>query len=189
MFSRMAGKARLMGKDVAQRDLFLAEFRPDARDGLVKLHQFALDQHICANRAQRLAHRKEIDERVAFPFARFGHVGITAPQIDDIPAADCDGNCRTRFAARGEILRERFARRREFRIAETGDGRRAHGYARALTASERDVRRDNRRSRGPSCGRASPPRHISPAAGRGGIWNRRGPRKAPASPTGTYPAR
>jgi len=48
------------------------------------------------------------------------------------------------------------------------------------SASELDVRRDSRRSRGRSCGRASRPRHISPAADRGGISSRQGPRRAPA---------
>lgn len=47
-------------------------------------------------------------------------------------------------------------------------------------ASERDARRDNRRNRVRSCGRASRPRHISPAGGRGGISNPIGRHAAPA---------
>ena len=58
-----------------------------------------------------------------------------------------------------------------------------------LSASAPASRRDSRRSRAGSCGRASRPRRISPAAGTAGIWNRRGPRAAPASPTGRYRGR
>ena len=55
-----------------------------------------------------------------------------------------------------------------------------HGGRRVISASEPDARRDNHRSRGRSCGRASRPRHISPAAGRGGISNPTGRHAAPA---------
>src|SRR5262245_13842 len=41
-------------------------------------------------------------------------------------------------------------------------------------------RRDSRKSRALPSVRASPPQHISPAADRAGIWNRRALRKAPA---------
>ena len=57
------------------------------------------------------------------------------------------------------------------------------------TASAPAYRRGSRRSRAGSCGRASRPRHISPAAGMAGIWNRPAPRAAPASPTGRYRGR
>ena len=49
-----------------------------------------------------------------------------------------------------------------------------------ISASGRASRRDSRRSRDWSCGRASRPRHISPAAGRAGISNPRAPHRAPA---------
>ncbi len=51
---------------------------------------------------------------------------------------------------------------------------------RPFTASAPVSRRDSRRTRAGSCGRASRPRRISPAADRAGISNRRGPRAAPA---------
>ena len=62
------------------------------------------------------------------------------------------------------------------RGAAVRDGRRWEG----LSASGPAFRRDSRRSRAGSCGRASRPRHISPAADTAGIWNRPGPRAAPA---------
>ena len=55
---------------------------------------------------------------------------------------------------------------------------------RGSTASAPASRRGSRRSRAASCGRASRPRRISPAADRVGTWNRRGPRAAPASRSG-----
>ena len=75
-------------------------------------------------------------------------------------------------------------------VLRRGAGRRqslcrrsCRGFERRLTtASATGARRDSRRSRAGSCGRASRPRHISPAAGRGGISNRQAPRAAPASP-------
>ena len=45
-------------------------------------------------------------------------------------------------------------------------------------ASVPGYRRSSRRSRGRSCGRASRPRRISPAAGRAGTWNRPGRRSS-----------
>ena len=48
------------------------------------------------------------------------------------------------------------------------------------SASGRASRRSSRRSRAWSCGRASRPRRISPAAGRAGTWSRPGRRRAPA---------
>ena len=50
----------------------------------------------------------------------------------------------------------------------------------SLSESAPASRRDSRRSRAGSCGRASRPRHTSPAAGTGGTWNPPGPRAAPA---------
>ena len=41
-------------------------------------------------------------------------------------------------------------------------------------------RRDSRRNRAGSCGRASRPRHTLPAAGKADTWSRRAPRAAPA---------
>src|SRR3979409_2550859 len=41
-------------------------------------------------------------------------------------------------------------------------------------------RRDSRRSRAGSCGRASRPRHISPAGDTADIWSRGAPREGPA---------
>ena len=52
------------------------------------------------------------------------------------------------------------------------------------TASAPASRRGSRRSRAASCGRASRPRRISPAADTAGTWNRRGLRAAPASRSG-----
>ena len=49
-----------------------------------------------------------------------------------------------------------------------------------ISASAPGARRDSRRSRGRPCGRASPPRHISPAAGRGDISNPKVRHAAPA---------
>ncbi len=46
----------------------------------------------------------------------------------------------------------------------------------SFSGSEQVPRRGSRRSRGGSCGRASRPRRISPAAGRAGTWCRRGRR-------------
>jgi glutathione S-transferase len=57
------------------------------------------------------------------------------------------------------------------------------------SASAPACRRDSRRSRAGSCGRAIRLRRISPAAGRAGTWNRPGPRTAPASPRDRYPSR
>ncbi len=54
----------------------------------------------------------------------------------------------------------------------------------AVSASGPASRRDSRRSRAWSCGRASRPRRISPAAGTAGTWNPPGPRGAPASSRG-----
>ena len=48
----------------------------------------------------------------------------------------------------------------------------------SISGSGPDARRDSRRSRGGSCGRASRPRRTSPAAGRAGTWCRRAPRAA-----------
>jgi hypothetical protein len=55
----------------------------------------------------------------------------------------------------------------------------------ASSVSAPGARRDNRRSRGRSCGRASRLRHISPVAGTGDIWNPRDLRTAPASRSDT----
>ena len=57
-------------------------------------------------------------------------------------------------------------------------GRSAGVSKRRITASAPERRRHNHRSRGRSCGPASRPRHISPAAGRAGICCRPGPRTA-----------
>jgi hypothetical protein len=50
----------------------------------------------------------------------------------------------------------------------------------AISASGPACRRDSRRNRAASCGRASRPRHISPAAGTAGIWNPPAPHATPA---------
>ena len=64
-----------------------------------------------------------------------------------------------------------------------------HLDGRTLSASAPAFRRGSRRSRAASCGRASRPRRISPAAGTADTWNPTGPRTAPASPTGRYRGR
>jgi len=60
----------------------------------------------------------------------------------------------------------------------------AGALCRAATGSAPASCRDSRKSRETSYGRASPPRHISPAAGRAGIWSPPAPHRALASPTG-----
>ena len=85
---------------------------------------------------------------------------------------------------RGRARRRQPLRRRSWRGEP---GRRAEAIAperRRPTLSAPAARRGNRKTRAASSCRASPPRHISPAADRGGIWNWRGPRAAPASPRG-----
>ena len=62
--------------------------------------------------------------------------------------------------------------------------RQSRGSAAALSASAPASDRDSRRSRAASCGRASRPRRISPAADTDGISSPRGRRAAPASPRG-----
>ena len=52
--------------------------------------------------------------------------------------------------------------------------------AKRLSASAPAPRPNNRRSRARPCARTSPPRHISPAAARGGTWGRPSPRTARA---------
>src|SRR3569833_869417 len=113
-----------MRQDLPQRDRLLAalrKLRPDARDRRVEIDLVACDQAQHADRAERLADRKEIDERVASPRLGAQCVAPPAPEIGDDASVDGARARSTRFAAAGKILRERIALRVEPRIAEAVD--------------------------------------------------------------------
>ena len=134
-----------------------------------------------ARRAWRTAGRAA---SAAADAARAHRIGIRRPRrwrgrqcgVTAVRSPRLDRNGQGPAASRPR-LRD-VSRRQVFRIAR-----------RPISASARASRRGSRRSRAGSCARASRPRRISPAAGRGGTWSWRGPRRAPASPTGRCPGR
>ena len=114
-----------MGKDLADRDALLAgatEPGPVADDLGIQVEKTAFDELEDADRTEPLPHREEVDQRVPTPGATTGRVRPAAPQVDDDPPADRDGDRRTDVAPVGEVPHEGVADRGESRVADAVDG-------------------------------------------------------------------
>src|SRR5262245_20971919 len=114
-----------MGQEVAYGQAFLvrlSELRPVSGDRRVQIEQSGLDEAQRADRADRLTNRIEVNDRIALPRSRPRRVGVAAPEIDDGPAVDVDGQRRAHLEARDERLGERVA----------------HGLERSVTVAVHD---------------------------------------------------
>ena len=136
-------------------------------------------------RARRARRLRAVDPRRDGQ-ARVGRAGefrSRVARISPLHAAARMGGARdSRRAAVGRSPADRQMAAGRGGADHAASGGRICSEARAaLTASAPASRRGSRRSRAASCGRASRPRRISPAADTAGTWNRRGLRAAPAS--------
>lgn len=115
-----------MGQEIAYRDLRLArlgEVGPVSSDRRVELEQGGLDETERADGGDRFPDRVEIDDRVAVPRSRPRSVGVAAPQVDDRPPVDVDGERGPDLGARDENRRERLAHALESALAESANDR------------------------------------------------------------------
>ena len=124
-----------MRQQVAHRQARLArlgELGPVAGDRRVQIEQPGVDQAEGADRADRLADRVEIDDRVALPAPRPRRIGVAAPEIDDGPAVDVDRERRAHLEARHERLGKGVAHGLEGPVALSFHDRAAivHDWAR-----------------------------------------------------------
>ena len=133
---------RLVGQQVAdERPLLpgLRVFRPVAGDGRVQVEFAAFGEEERARGHERLRHRVGVRDRVLRPGQTGLRIGVSAPEIDDEPPVQVDGDGGPQLAPLREAALERLPDGREGRLAEAVNAR-AHrrsmpGNARAVLFS------------------------------------------------------